>query len=202
MCQILITTLIVSLVMSCEAIRVFMKSHTWMYWMFLALTIFTICFLFCNHKLVTKVPYNYIIVFAFTIFNSYLISGICTFQDPLNVLIAALMTLGMFSGLSLLSFCTKFDVNFLTGLVSSLITLLLFLMVLVIVFSEKIILICGCAGILAILSVFIIYDTQAIANHSKYQLSYDDYLVAAILLYTDILTIFMYLLVIMSILRR
>lgn len=159
MCQILITTLIVSLVMGCEPIREFMKAHTWMFWMCLALTTFTICFLFCYHKMVTKVPYNYIIVFIFTIFNSYLISGICMFQDPLNVLIAALLTLGMFSGLSLLSFCTKFDVNFLTGLVSSLSTLLLFLMVLVLVFREKVVMICGCSGVLLILSVFIIYDT-------------------------------------------
>lgn len=50
--------------------------------------------------------------------------------------------------------------------------------------------------IIVLLSVYIVWDTQMIVGgkHKKYQLSLDDYVIAAMILYSDIITIFLYIL--------
>ena len=45
-----------------------------------------------------------------------------------------------------------------------------------------------------IYSVYLIYDTQLLAGGKRYQLSLDDYVVAALIVYLDIIMIFLYLL--------
>ena len=42
--------------------------------------------------------------------------------------------------------------------------------------------------------LFLIYDTQLIAGGKKHELSYDDYVVGALLLYIDIMMLFLELL--------
>ena len=42
--------------------------------------------------------------------------------------------------------------------------------------------------------LFLIYDTQLIAGGKKYELSLDDYIIGALMLYTDIILIFLELL--------
>lgn len=136
-----------------------MKANQWLFWFCLVLTITIACFLFCFNALVVKVPWNFITVGLFTIFNSYFVSGICLWQPVETVLIAAVMTLGMFLGLTLLSFCTKYDLNYCSGLISSLTMILFFLIILIWVFQSDVVLVCACAGVLVIMSIFIIYDT-------------------------------------------
>jgi FtsH-binding integral membrane protein len=49
--------------------------------------------------------------------------------------------------------------------------------------------------IICLLSVYIIWDTQMIIGGKKrYQFSIDDYVIAAMILYSDIITIFLYIL--------
>lgn len=81
-----------------------MRKNTWLYWLSLVMTLVIVLFLFCFHSLVVKVPYNYIIIFLFTLFNSYLLSAICRYQPAETVFIAGVLTLGMFTGLTLFAF--------------------------------------------------------------------------------------------------
>ena len=53
-------------------------------------------------------------------------------------------------------------------------------------------LICGIA--VMIFSFYLIYDTQLIMGGKRYEIDIDDYILGAIILYTDIITIFIYLL--------
>lgn len=46
-----------------------------------------------------------------------------------------------------------------------------------------------CGAVIVIISIFIVYDTQVIANQSKYKLEYDDYIIGSILLYTVIICV-------------
>jgi FtsH-binding integral membrane protein len=69
-------------------------------------------------------------------------------------------------------------------MISILIQTLIFGGILMFFFPNKI-LMCGvCGGCVIIIGLFIIYDTQVIANKTKYGLSYDDYIIGSILLYT------------------
>ena len=81
-----------------------MKSHTWLFWVAFGITITIMLFLFGCNILVRKVPWNFIILIIFTTFESYLVASICIFQEPQNILIAAVLTFGMFLGLTILAF--------------------------------------------------------------------------------------------------
>ena len=48
--------------------------------------------------------------------------------------------------------------------------------------------------VLLVMGVFLIYDTQLITGRGKYSMSIDDYILAALVLYIDIVTIFVELL--------
>jgi FtsH-binding integral membrane protein len=89
-----------------------MASHTWLFWVAFAVSITIMLFLFGCNILVRKVPWNFIILIIFTVFESYLIASICIFQKPENILIAACLTFAMFCGLTILAFfvrCTLLD---------------------------------------------------------------------------------------------
>ena len=56
------------------------------------------------------------------------------------------------------------------------------------------------AGVLIamIFGIYLVYDTQLIANGKRYGLSLDDYVIAAIVIYLDVIYIFLRVLSIMS----
>jgi len=81
-----------------------MTNTKWLYWTFLAVTV-TLCLtLFCFNQVARRYPINYIALTIFTIGSSYILAGICMFQKPENVLIAAAMTLTVFLALTLFAF--------------------------------------------------------------------------------------------------
>jgi FtsH-binding integral membrane protein len=88
-----------------------MKGHSYLFWVAFGISFAIMLFLFGCNNLVRKVPYNYFILFIFTFFESYMIAAISIYQDPVNVLIAAVITFGMFFGLTVLTFF----VTFITG---------------------------------------------------------------------------------------
>lgn len=73
---------------------------------------------------------------------------------------------------------------------------------LLIVFRHRIIFISICIAMLLLFSLFIIYDTKVIAGGEKYGLGVDDYIVGALLLYTDIITMFIWLIMILASAKR
>ncbi len=122
-------------------------------------------------------------------------------------MIAAALTLTVFVSLTILTFFvsnpiilitslqTKFELTVLSGLMSIMCHVLIVTIPMFIVFREKWIYILVCCLVIILISIFLIYDTQVrltnilyylqlIAGGRKYGLSYDDYIVGALLLYT------------------
>jgi FtsH-binding integral membrane protein len=81
-----------------------MKANQWLLWLSIAFIVATAMFLFCFNSLVRKVPQNYILLFVFTVFNSYMISALCIFAEPENILIAGVLTFAVFFGLTVIAF--------------------------------------------------------------------------------------------------
>jgi len=78
-CQLAITVGFVTLTMVSDRTQEFMKEHKWLYWTAFAGTFTLIMFLFCFNFLVRKVPWNYLILFVFTLFDTYMIGSISIF---------------------------------------------------------------------------------------------------------------------------
>ena len=152
------------------------------------------CIFFNYSNLIKKYSIPYICFY--TMIMSYII-GYVGIQFSANILLlAGIITLILFSGLSLYAIQTKIDYTQYGGILLSLLLCLICINIMFFFFSIPYIsLIYSGLGSL-LFSFYIIYDTQLIVdgNHRSIQFSEDDYAVAAISLYTDIINLFLFML--------
>lgn len=97
------------------------KVANWMYINYglligaLILSIVIECALICVRKIARTVPYNYILLFLFTVCEAYIVAFICSATDPHIVLAAAAMTAAIVVALTVYAFTTKTDFTVLGG---------------------------------------------------------------------------------------
>ena len=149
--------------------------------------------LFCYISIARKVPLNYIILLIFTNCQAYMISYICsTVEEPKIVVIAAGCTLGIVISLTLYSIISKTDFTMCGGLFFLLGAGLLLFGIFMLIFGnwEPLYVFYCCAGAV-LYGFYLIYDTQLIIGGKTHELSIDDYIVGALILYIDIIAIFL-----------
>ena len=105
--QLLLTSVAVTLAVTIESFKVFMKAHFELWIVCWIFTIVFLCMLFCCFG--KKHPHNYYLLFAFTFCESYVVAGLCVLYDPKTVLMAALLTTGLTIILTLYACFTKKD---------------------------------------------------------------------------------------------
>lgn len=135
----------------------------------------------------------------FTACEAYIVGFISAHYDPEIVVAAASMTAGITLGVSWYAWTTKSDfticgpIIFILGI--TLFLMSMFLLIFGFAFGHWRVLhmiFCGIAVIL--FSFYLIFDTQLIMGGKRYEIEIDDYILGAIILYTDIIMIFLYLL--------
>lgn len=173
------------------------------------LSISTICIMTCCHETTRRFPTNYILLGVFTLAESVLIGFTCSRYPAPVVLGCAGLTAGMFVGLSIYAMtCAQDFTGFGPYLAAALISVSMFILGMA-TFSfffpnagaafpivKKIL-----AGFMVmIFSFYIVYDTQLMIGNGfngkehKQQFELDDYVIAALNLYLDIVNLFLYLL--------
>jgi FtsH-binding integral membrane protein len=131
----------------------------------------------------------------FTVSHSYMIAGITSTYDPETILAAALCTLGMFIALTMYACFTKKDITKLGGALSTATMMIFCFIILSMMFRIPATRIIIVIVVIILMSVWVVYDTQLIiGNDKRYRLEVDDYCIGALIIYTDILTIFLYIL--------
>ncbi|GAA5805172.1 inhibitor of apoptosis-promoting Bax1-domain-containing protein [Helicostylum pulchrum] len=137
-------------------------------------------------------PLNYYLLALFTLLESHLVGTIVTVYDKGIVIQALLITCGVFLALTLFTLQSKWDFS---GMGPILLAGLLILLVssILLPFSESNELPLAIGGII-IFSGYIIFDTYLIFN----RYSPEDYIMAAISLYLDIINLFIRVLQIMN----
>ncbi|CAD8108355.1 unnamed protein product [Paramecium sonneborni] len=161
--------------------------------------------IFCCRKVSRRVPLNYILLIIFTLCFSTLVAAPCIvcFQLLSNgvqlVIIAAAITLIITVLLTTYAWQTKTDYSA-SGQFCFILSISLLMMCIIGLFIRNIwfqLFICTVSII--IYGGYIIYDTQLIVgNHSNY-LTVDDYIIGAMLLYIDIVILFLRILEILMI---
>lgn len=150
----------------------------------------------CFRSLANKVPYNYIFLGFVTVCEAIMVGFISAMYTTQSVLLAFIMTAGIFIGLSLYAITTKNDF---TGFGPYLMAFLLGLILtsfIVMFFPYCPMVQRLMAGFGAVLfSFYIVYDTQMICG-GKHDTKFgvDDYVFAALTIYLDIINLFIYLL--------
>ena len=153
------------------------------------------CAIICCKSCSRSVPTNYIMLLIFTLCQSFVFAFITVHYTAESVVMAAGMTAGMTIALTAYACCTKTDFTTMGSLFFCL--------------SIGMLILCGISFFMtfaawwhpvlsAIMVVcyglFLIYDTQMIAGGGQHGLSYDDYIVGALIIYVDIMMIFIHVL--------
>ena len=159
------------------------------------------CCVGCFHRLARKSPTNFILLAIFTLCYTYVISFVSTLYDEGTVLAASLFTAVITITLSLYAARTESDFTELCGPFMCFGLLLMLLVQLVMsiisiwIFTFSSVWVPFAAGACVIFyGLFLIIDTQLIVGGRRYELTIDDYVIGAMILYVDIIMIFLELL--------
>ena len=143
-------------------------------------------------------PKNMVLLGTFTLCESYFVSFVCGMTansvGTQTVTIAAIMTVAMVSACTIYAFTTETDFTTSWGFIIVLSVVMLVLGLVTMFTSSPFLtnLYCGIGVIL--FGLYLIIDTQMIMGGKKESLTVDDYVVAALFLYIDIIQIFLYIL--------
>lgn len=153
----------------------------------------------CFPKVFNIVPLNYILLTIFTLGMSYTVSIYTAFSTSQNVIVALILTMIMVVGLTIYAWKSEKDFTIYGGALFIALTLLVFSSFLMWFFPRVTIveIILDIIGLL-VFAIYLIYDTQLLMNNKRYHYESDDYILAAINLYLDIINIFIELLSIMN----
>jgi FtsH-binding integral membrane protein len=192
--QLALTTIMCIFSMTSKSWAEFQINNPSLMWFFLILSILSLIVLTCVPGFVRKVPSNYIVTGVFTIGEGYLVSLLCSVSEPRLVFMAASMTFGMTAALTVYACTTKTDFTVYNSALF-LGVCCLFLLGTFLAFSDNTFLnTLYCSLGIFIYSIYLIVDTQMICDTGKYSFETDDYLLAAINLYIDVINLFLYIL--------
>jgi len=179
--------------------RTFLKTHLWIAIIALVITFGTLIVLTCCENVRRKSPLNFILLFVFTLAESFLIAVSVSLYYPEQVLLALGLTILICFALTIFAFQTKIDFTVIGGFLIIAVIVLFVGTIVGIFFPGKMTtLIIASAGAI-LFSLYLIYDTQMmVGGNHKYSISPQEYIFAALTIYIDIINIFMYILAIIG----
>ena len=188
--QLLITTAVVYYVMINESIMNYMFQNTNLIFLPLILSIGIMLILVCTQAS-QQVPLNYILLIAFTLLEAFMISFTTIYFDPISVLACAGMTMIIVFGLSMYACFTKRDMTMMGGFLLSFSLILIFLGIIGIFFRSYFYqMFLDSLGVL-LMSLYLIYDTQLVIGQKKNFIEMDLYILGAMMIYLDIISLFL-----------
>lgn len=156
--------------------------------------LFCQCLLLCNRQLNRRVPINYLLLAIVTFTESYILAVICSEFTPESVLRVAFITLSAFIGLTFYANTTRKDLTITMGIGFGCSFMLLASSILMIFFATPFLLCFYSSIVLILVMWFIVFDIQSIYRLGKHGISKDDYIQAALILYLDVVNLFLHLL--------
>ena len=188
--QLLITTVVIYFTVTSKVIQQFMVLNPALMYLFLAGAILTEIPIFCCQSVANKVPLNYVLLLIFTACESYLVAYITIFYEPTSVLMCAGITFAIVLGLTIYAIFTKTDVTMCGGALASFSIILIILTIIGIfytsLFYQALVNSCG----VFLFSIYLIYDTQLVIGNKKNFISTDSYIIGALMIYVDIVALF------------
>lgn len=172
------------------------ERFNWLFWMSM-ITSLTIMLLFaCIPRLMREVPLNYILLAVFTIAEGLTVGLISSLYSTASVVMAFALVTAVSFALTL--FATRTSTDFTKSFFPYLLAVSVVMIgagFFLIFFPSQIGVTVYAAMGAAVFSVYLVFDTQMILGGKKeMQFTIDDYVPAAISLYVDIVSLFIYLL--------
>ena len=142
-----------------------------------------------------KVPVNYVLLFIFTACVSWMVGAACTRYDERTVIEATCLTTAICAGIMVYAMTTKNDFTIFGPVLFMLGFVFMTFGILFAVMGFHLNLIWATLGVI-LFGFYLLVDTQMImgGQNKRYQFDEDSYILAAVVLYLDIINIFLYIL--------
>jgi len=185
LCQILATTAVAGGISQSPETIFWVQTHTWAFYVPLFGTLINLGVLYWKRH---SHPLNFALLTTFTLMEAFTLGIVVAFYENIIVIQALLITLGVFIGLTLFTFQSKYDFSgmgpFLFGaLIAMTMTGLVGIFI---PFGQTMDLLFAIGGCL-LFSGYIVYDTYII----NAKLSPDEFIMGAISLYLDFINLFL-----------
>lgn len=194
--QLLITTMLVGLAFI-PVVSGFIYRNFYLFYFAMFSSIILILTMFCVPNIFRSVPTNYILLFLWTSCEAYMVATAASFYPPEIVLYAVLLTTIVVVTLTVYALTTKTDFTFLTGLMFALTSVLFFWGLFTLIFGFFLYTVYCVLGVF-VFSLYLILDTQLIFGRYGQAYLIDDYILAALNIYIDIIQLFLYILQLMK----
>merc|ERR1712038_431938 len=196
-----VTAVCAGVVMASKPLRKWLKTYSWTMYICLVVMITLMCMMVCCKQFSHKVPCNYIMLGLYTLVTSFLVMTFTAFFNAESVFFVMTMVVSMVVGLTILALMIKKEMFWIYGLLATAIfaTIPVIIFNVMNVFSvEKrnapwgVPILVSVFGyiITCIAGIYIVWDVDVIFH----RLSIDEYVVGALVLYSDIITLFLYIL--------
>ena len=153
------------------------------------------CTMICCLQLTRMVPINYVLMTIFTLCEAYMLAGVAGKYNHEVVIQAAVTTAGVTLALTMFACFTSADFVLIGPILVLILAMALSMsMLFMFVFMFNKLHTFYCMMGVIIYSIYLIVDTQLIMGGKRYEVELDDYILGAIILYTDIVMLFLYLL--------
>lgn len=196
--QLVLTAAFCVAIFASDGFRLWLFQNPWVLIVSSVLSIVLMYALGCYKQIARSVPLNYVLLTVFTVCEALMVASICARYDPATVMIAAALTAAAVVGLTIYAFKTNTDFTILGGvLFAAVLVLLVASIISIFVHNRWLQLAIAVFGAI-VFSIYIIFDTQLIIGKQGYALSIDDYVWAAMMLYIDIVQLFIYILQILG----
>lgn len=199
MCQLLITLACVATATYHIPTRDFLREYAYVYFIALFLGLGIVIVLGCSENARRKSPINFILLLAFTILESVAVAGYVTHFYPEQVMMGLGITVVLCFVLIIFALQTKIDFTVLTGILMIAVMILIIASLVGIFFQDRLFKLIIAAAGATLFSIYLIVDVQLLMDGKhKYSISPEEYILAALSIYLDIINIFIYILAIIG----
>lgn len=189
--QILLTTLVVFLAYISSSFKYILLTSYFLY--FLSIVIFLVCLFLplCKPTIYQQVPTNYIVLTIFTLGYSWTVAAMTCIYSFSSVMVALFLTFVMVVSLTIYAMRTEKDFTVRGGCIFTSCVLLIFFTIIWIFISIPFFYLVCFYLTLILCCAYIIYDTQLIIGEKGVKFKEDDYILAAINIYLDVIMLFL-----------
>ncbi|XP_071529230.1 protein lifeguard 3-like isoform X3 [Panulirus ornatus] len=194
MVQLLFTLCIVSLFTFHSGVRMFVRRHIWVYFVSYAVFLVTYLTLVCCSGVRRRWPGNFIMLAIFTLALSYMAGTIASAYETTIVIMTVGITCAICLLITLFATQTKYDFTG-CGIYLFVAAMVMFLFGIIAIFTySRIMYTIYSAGIALLFSMYLVFDTQMIVGGRKHEMSPEEHIFGALVLYLDVINIFLALL--------
>ena len=148
-----------------------------------------------------RVPMNYLLLLVITVCLAMNVALACATAEKYAVLVAIIATMTSVCSLTVFAFFTKDNIAFFQGMLvisaNCLITILICIFFVEMKVGRVLI---ACVGVV-IFGMYLLYDTKMLMTNTVIDISCDDYILAAIVLYFDIIMMFLKILELLKVFK-